>query len=174
MTEKGIAEARRVALKLAGFPIDTAYTSCLSRAIQSMEIVLAELNLRDIKVIKSEALNERHYGDLQGLNKEETAEKYGEKQTMLWRRSYTIAPPNGESLKNAAARVLPFFRTTILKDIQNGMNVLAIAHGNTLRTIVKELDHLSDEEIVGVSITTGEVIVYTFDRATEAILKEIL
>ena len=174
LTEKGIAEARSVAVKLADFHIDKAYTSCLSRAIQSLEIVLAEINLRDVEVIKSEALNERHYGDLQGLNKKEIAKKYGDKQAMLWRRSYAVAPPNGESLKDAAARVLPFFRSAILGDIQHGMNVLVMAHGNSLRAIVKELDHLTDEQIVEVNIATGEVIVYTFDESMKTTFKKIL
>ena len=174
LTEKGIDEAKRVAVKLVGFRIDKSYTSRLSRAIQSLEIVLAELNLSDVEVIKNEALNERHYGNLQGLNKGETAKKYGERQTMLWRRSYDIAPPNGESLKDAAARVLPFFRTAILRDIQNGMNVLVMAHGNSLRAIVKELDHLTDEQIVEVNIATGEVIVYASDEMCEVTSKTIL
>lgn len=174
MTEKGIAEARSLVVKLADVRIDKAYTSCLLRTIQSLEIVLAEINLRGIQVIKSEALNERHYGDLQGLNKNEIALKFGEEQAMLWRRSYGVAPPNGESLKDAATRVLPFFRSAILRDIQHGMNILVMAHGNSLRALVKELDHLTDEQIVNVNIATGEVIVYTIDETMKTMLRRIL
>ncbi|HTR81447.1 MAG TPA: 2,3-diphosphoglycerate-dependent phosphoglycerate mutase [Bacteroidota bacterium] len=174
LTKRGIAEAKAIAAKLAGFRIDKAYTSRLSRAIQSVEIVLAELHVSDVEVIKNEALNERRYGDLQGLNKEETANKYGEKQTMLWRRSYDIAPPNGESLHDAAMRVLPYVHSTIMMDIKDGLNVLVVAHGNSLRAIVKEIDRLSNDEVARLSIETGQVIVYTYENNVTVVSKNIL
>ena len=173
LTEKGREEARTVARKLNGETFDIAYTSKLHRAIDSLHIVLTEIQRTDIRIIENEALNERHYGDLQGLNKEETAKLFGEEQVRLWRRSYTVAPPNGESLKDTANRVLPFFRSVIMNDLTNGKNVLVLAHGNSLRAIVKEIEKLSDEEIIDVNIATGEVRIYIFESQHNTILKKI-
>jgi 2,3-bisphosphoglycerate-dependent phosphoglycerate mutase len=174
LTEKGREQARTIATKLKDYQCDKAYTSTLSRAIESLHIVLEATHHADVPVIETETLNERHYGDLQGLNKDETAVRYGVEQVHLWRRSYTTAPPNGESLKDTADRVLPYFRLTILRDIREGHNVLVLAHGNSLRAIVKELDHLNNEEIMALNIATGEVRQYIFDRAMHIVSCTIL
>jgi 2,3-bisphosphoglycerate-dependent phosphoglycerate mutase len=174
LTEKGREEAKEIARKLYGHSFDIAYTSKLNRAIESLHIVLEETFFLDVQIIESEELNERHYGDLQGLNKEETALRYGLKQVNLWRRSYNVVPPNGESLKDTAERVLPFFQSTIMNDISKGKNVLVLAHGNSLRAIVKNLDHLSDSEIIDLNIATGEVIVYEFNASMLLTGKTIL
>lgn len=174
LTEKGREEARAIATKLKGCKWDKAYASTLSRAIESLHIVLAATHHANVPVIETEALNERHYGDLQGLNKDETAERYGAGQVRLWRRSYTIAPPHGESLEDTAKRVLPFFRSNILPDVRGGHNVLVLAHGNSLRAIVKELDHLNIEEIMVLNIATGEVRQYIFDGTMHIVSCTIL
>jgi len=174
VTDTGRCEAKAIAQKIAGFRIDTAYSSALQRTVESLQIVLGELHLRHIPVINSPELNERNYGDLQGLNKKDTAERFGEKLVHSWRRSYTTAPPNGESLQQAGIRILKFFYAKILHDVQEGLNTLVIAHGNTLRVIVKELDHLSDEEIMDVDIATGEVLVYEYEGLTRFVSKKLL
>jgi 2,3-bisphosphoglycerate-dependent phosphoglycerate mutase len=174
LTEKGREEANAIARKLHGHSFNTAYTSKLNRAIESLHIVLSETHRSDITIIENEALNERHYGDLQGLNKKETAQQFGEEQVRLWRRSFAIAPPNGESLKDTANRVLPFFRSTIMNNIAQGKNVLVLAHGNSLRTIVKEIERLSDEEILNVNIATGEVRQYSFDASLSMFERKFL
>jgi len=174
LTDRGREEANAIARKLSGHSFDTAYTSKLRRAIETLHIVLNEIHTIEIPTIESEKLNERHYGDLQGLNKEETALRYGRDQVNLWRRSYAVAPPNGESLKDTADRVLPFFQSTIMNDIAHGKNVLVLAHGNSLRAIVKKLDNLSEREIVDLNIATGEVIAYVFDNAMQVTDKTIL
>jgi 2,3-bisphosphoglycerate-dependent phosphoglycerate mutase len=174
LTEQGRREAKDIAAKLDDLEWDKAYTSNLSRAIESLNIVLAETHHTSVSVIKTELLNERFYGDLQGLNKDETAERYGVEQVRLWRRSYDVAPPHGESLKDTALRVLPYFHSEILQDIRNGHNVLVLAHGNSLRAIIKELDHLTDGEIVGLNIATGEVRRYIFNREMHTISHAIL
>lgn len=174
LTEKGREEAKAIARKLRGCAFDAAYTSALHRAKESLRIVLTELQCTNVPVIESEALNERHYGDLQGLNKEETALRFGEEQVRLWRRSYDVAPPNGESLKDTANRVFPFFRSAIMNDLTNEKNILVLAHGNSLRAIVKEIERLSDEDIVHVNIATGEVRRYEFNEKGAVAAKEIL
>jgi len=174
LTDKGREEAGRIAAKLEDCDFDNAYTSRLSRAIESLHIVLAATHRKKVPVIEADALNERRYGDLQGLNKDETAKRFGAEQVHLWRRSYATAPPNGESLKDTAERVLPYFRLTILRDIREGHNVLVLAHGNSLRAIVKELDDLDDEEIMALNIATGEVRCYTFDAAMRLVSCTIL
>ena len=174
LTEKGCEEARAIAAKLIGCEFEKAYTSKLSRAIESLRIVLVETHHLAVAVIETEALNERHYGDLQGLNKEETAKRYGSEQVHLWRRSYTVAPPRGESLEDTAKRVLPFYRSEIVPDIREGQNVLVLAHGNSLRAIVKELEHLNDKEIMEINIATGEVRRYVFDTTMKIVVRTIL
>ena len=174
ITDTGRCEANAIAQKIDGFRIDTAYSSALQRTVDSLDIVLQELHLQHIPVVNSLELNERNYGDLQGLNKKDTAERFGEKLVHSWRRSYTTAPPNGESLHQAGIRILKFFYARIFCDVQRGLNALVVAHGNTLRVIVKELDHLSDEEIMDVNIATGEVIVYEYDMLTKIVGKKYL
>ena len=172
LTDKGREEARRGAERLRDIHFDVAYTSVLSRAQESLEIILRALAQRP-PVIRDQALNERHYGDLQGLNKKRTAEKYGAEQVKLWRRSYDVPPPNGEALKNTAERTLPFFERAILGDLQIGKNVLVVAHGNSNRSIVMKLDKLTREQVVQLELATGVPLVYEIDERGEVISKEV-
>lgn len=174
LSEKGIEEAKEAAIKLKDFRIDIAYTSKLKRAIDTLHIVLDERENKDIPVIEDQALNERNYGDLQGLNKADTAVKYGDEQVHIWRRSYDVAPPGGESLRDTATRVIPYFHSAILPDVQRGLNVLVVAHGNSLRAIVKELDAINDQDIMNLNIDTGKVYLYRFDPDHKIVEKRIL
>ena len=176
LTEKGRAEARAAGRLIAGqgIPFDLCFTSVLTRAIETLSIILAELKQEKLPVVKDQALNERHYGDLQGLNKDEMRKKFGEEQVKLWRRSYDVAPPNGESLKETAARTLPFFDSRILPEIQGGKNVLVSAHGNSLRSIVMELDRLSPEQVVALELPTGVPLRYDFNPDGSVRSKQVL
>jgi 2,3-bisphosphoglycerate-dependent phosphoglycerate mutase len=196
LSEKGIAEAKSggKALREAGYIFDLAFTSVLKRAIHTLNIVLDELDLQWIPVIKSWRLNERHYGGLQGLNKAETAKKFGEEQVHIWRRSYDIQPPAltpdderfpgrdpryasltknelplTECLKDTVARFLPFWYSDIAPAVKSGKRVIIAAHGNSIRALVKYLDNVSDEEIVGLNIPTGIPLVYELDDALKPI-----
>ncbi len=160
ITALGVEEAHRAGRELKGISFDVAFTSELKRAQETLDILLAELGSPDIPVYKDQALNERHYGELQGLNKAETAKKYGEAQVHIWRRSYDVKPPGGESLKDTAERTLPYFRAKILPVAQSGKNVLVAAHGNSLRAIVMDLEKLSPEAIMKVNIDTCRPIIY--------------
>jgi 2,3-bisphosphoglycerate-dependent phosphoglycerate mutase len=159
LTAQGQEEARRAAALIAGIGFDVAYTSALTRAQDTLRIIL-EANGWTTPVIRDQALNERHYGDLQGMNKDEMRQKYGEEQVHIWRRSYDVPPPNGEALKNTAERTLPFFDRCIMGDIRQGKNVLVVAHGNSNRSIVMRLDSLSEEEVVQLELGTGVPLVY--------------
>ena len=128
----------------------------------------------NIPIIKDKAINERHYGDLQGQNKAETAKKFGAEQVHIWRRSYNVAPPNGESLKDTAERSIPYFNEYILKDLEAGKNVLVSAHGNSLRSIVMKLDDLTPDQVTKLEIPTGVPIVYEFDKSGKILSKKIL
>lgn len=165
LTAKGEDEARRggLAMKEHGVTFDVAYTSALTRAHQTLDLIL-EVTGYELPIIRDEALNERHYGDLQGLNKDAMREEYGAEQVHLWRRSYDIPPPNGEALKETAARTLPFFRRAILGDIALGKDVLVVAHGNSNRSIVMQLDDLSEDEVPGLELPTGVPLVYDVDE----------
>lgn len=174
LSERGREEARQAAEKLRGTPIDRAYTSVLDRAISTLDIVLRALGKTDIPIDRDQALNERHYGNLQGLNKAETAEKYGKEQVHQWRRSYDVAPPGGESLKDTAARTLPYFESKIKADLRAGQNVLVAAHGNSLRSIVMVLDQLTKEQVLELNIPTGVPILYDFDGDLNVRSKRIL
>ena len=174
LTEKGREEARRAAEKIRDIHFDRAYTSVLQRATESLDIMLQVTGQQGIPVAYDRALNERHYGDLQGLNKAETAEKFGKKQVHLWRRSYDVAPPGGESLKDTAARTLPYFEAHILPDLRAGKNVLVSAHGNSLRSIVMQLDQLTREQVIELNLATGVPIVYKFSPDLQIISKKIL
>jgi phosphoglycerate mutase, BPG-dependent, family 1 len=167
LSPKGEEEARQAGekLKAAGMRFDIAFTSVLQRAIRTLEIVLDVLQQSNLPVEKDQALNERHYGDLQGLNKAETAQRFGEEQVRLWRRSYDIAPPGGESLKDTAARTLPYFEEKILPAVKAGQAVLVSAHGNSLRSIVMHLDQLSREQVLALELGTGLPVVYDIDAA---------
>ncbi|MFN3385573.1 MAG: 2,3-bisphosphoglycerate-dependent phosphoglycerate mutase [Candidatus Thermochlorobacter sp.] len=173
LTDLGRAQAREAGLKIKHIPIDVAYTSVLYRAIETLIIVLTAAEQLHVPTYFNKALNERHYGALQGLNKAETAKKYGEEQVKIWRRSYDIPPPNDvtelnpegytESLKDTAARALPYFNTEILPKVHAGKNVLISAHGNSLRAIVMELDKLTKEEVLELNIPNGVPIVYDYE-----------
>jgi 2,3-bisphosphoglycerate-dependent phosphoglycerate mutase len=162
LTDLGREEARRAGNKLGGYSIDVAYTSSLRRAQETLDIIVNTLG-EEIPVIRDPALNERHYGDLQGLNKEQTAQIHGEEQVKIWRRSFDVPPPNGESLKDTAARTLPFFERCIMGDIRQGKSVLVVAHGNSNRAIVMALDNLSKSQVLELNLETGVPLVYTFD-----------
>ena len=172
LTEKGRDEAKRAGERLADVRFDVAYTSALSRAQETLQIILHVLGQHP-PVIRDQALNERHYGDLQGLNKAKTAERYGADQVKLWRRSYDTPPPNGEALKQTAERTLPFFERAILGDLQIGKHVLVVAHGNSNRSIVMQLDGLDKEQVVALELATGVPLVYEIDAAGKVASKEI-
>lgn len=163
LTDAGRAEARRGAALLRQFRFDRAFTSTLQRAQETLRIVLSAIGQTHIPIEQDAALNERHYGDLQGLDKAETAKKFGAEQVHIWRRSYDVAPPNGESLKDTAARTLPYFDTKILPLVKDGQTVLVSAHGNSLRSIVMELDGLSTQEVTRLELATGAPIIYEID-----------
>ena len=162
LTELGVEEAIRAGklLKSKGLSFDTMFTSDLLRAQETGRLILQHMNLSNIDIIKDQNLNERNYGELAGLNKDEARRKWGDKQVHIWRRSYDIPPPGGESLKNTAERVLPYFNNKILPKINENLNILIAAHGNSLRALVMELEGISPEEIVKLEIATGEPIVY--------------
>jgi len=176
LTEAGRAEAKRAGelIGAQGIRFDIAYTSVLIRATETLEIALSVLRQTGIPTVKDQALNERHYGELQGLNKDETRKKFGDEQVKLWRRSYDVAPPGGESLKDTAARTIPFFESRILSDLKAGKNVIVSAHGNSLRSIVMHLDHLTKEQVLALEIPTGVPIRYEINRDGSATSKEVL
>ena len=190
LSEKGIHEAQEAGALLASMPIDIIFCSTLIRSIETAMIVMArhkggktpiiihshgklhewgkihsEKALHDtIPVYVHDALNERMYGDLQGLNKRETMDKFGEEQVKIWRRSYRTAPPNGESLAITTERTLPYFDSKIISTLKSGKNVFVSAHGNSLRAIIKEIDNLSEDEIVNLELATGKPIIYEYDH----------
>ncbi|HTA77671.1 MAG TPA: 2,3-bisphosphoglycerate-dependent phosphoglycerate mutase [bacterium] len=164
LTEQGEQEAHRAGRNLKGLHFDIAFTSDLQRAQKTLAIILSEIGQTNLTIIKDKALNERHYGDLQGLDKAETAKKFGDEQVKIWRRSYDIAPPNGESLKDTAARTLPYFDAQIVPLLQGGKNVLVAAHGNSLRSIVMHLEHLTKEQVLELNLETAVPRVYSLDK----------
>ncbi len=176
LSPKGIEEAKRAGerIKKEAIHFDQAYTSALQRAQVTLSLILEVLGQTSLPVIKDQALNERHYGDLQGLNKAETAKKFGDAQVKTWRRSYDVAPPNGESLKDTAARTIPYFESKILNDLKQGKNVIVSAHGNSLRSIVMVLDKLSKEQVLELNLATGLPIVYQFDKDLKVVSKKEL
>jgi 2,3-bisphosphoglycerate-dependent phosphoglycerate mutase len=174
LSGQGITEAKEAAEKLKNYKIDEAYTSKLKRAIDTLHFILEVNKNTNIPVVENAALNERNYGDLQGLNKAEVARKYGDEQVHIWRRSYDIAPPGGESLKDTLERAMPYFQKIIIPDLKKGLNVLIVAHGNSLRAIMKELDNISDEDIANLNLDTGKIYLYRFDKDLKIITKSIL
>lgn len=176
LSPKGEAEARLAGekLKAASLRFDCAFTSLLQRASKTLEIVLDVLQQTNLPVEKDQALNERHYGDLQGLNKAETAKQFGDAQVRIWRRSYDIAPPNGESLKDTAARTLPYFEAQILPTVTAGRAVIVAAHGNSLRSIIMHLDHLTREQVLTLELGTAVPVVYDIDATGTVVSKRVL
>lgn len=176
LTEKGKTEARAAAAALQAQNVcfDIAFTSALRRAQDSCVLLLDELGQTQIKTIKNKALNERDYGALAGLNKDTARAKWGADQVHVWRRSYDVPPPDGESLKDTAQRVLPYFETIIKPHFAKAQNVLIVAHGNSLRALIMVLDGLAAKEIVNVEIGTGQPICYDMDTQGNALNKQTL
>jgi 2,3-bisphosphoglycerate-dependent phosphoglycerate mutase len=174
LSENGIKEAEDAGKKLIGYKFDKAYTSALIRAQRTLDIILKIIGQENIPIEYDKALNERMYGDLQGLNKDETRHKYGAEQVQIWRRSYETAPPNGESLKNTAERVLPYYKSNIEPDLMAGKDILISAHGNSLRALVMHLENLTGEEIVATEIPTGSPKLYVLDKDLNILEKKYL
>lgn len=176
LTEQGVREARNAgkALRAEGIRFDIGFTSELMRAQKTCSLLLDEQGQTDLEVIRNVALNERDYGDLSGLNKDDAREKWGEDQVHIWRRSYDTPPPGGESLKDTAERVLPYFNAEIMPHIHAGESVLVAAHGNSLRALVMVLDVLSEDEVTGVNIATGEPYIYDLMTDGSVTSKRIL
>jgi 2,3-bisphosphoglycerate-dependent phosphoglycerate mutase len=162
LTEQGVAEARAAGrkLKAQGLGFDVAYTSALKRANRTLDLILEEMGLTGIPIVRDQALNERDYGDLVGLNKDDARKKWGEEQVHIWRRSYDVPPPGGESLKDTVARALPYFVQEILPRVLRGERVLISAHGNSLRALIMVLERLTPEQILKRELGTGVPIVY--------------
>ena len=173
LTETGVKEAISAGklIKDEKINFDTMYTSELIRAQLTGNTILEIINQSDIPIIKDIALNERNYGSLAGLNKDDARKKWGEEQVHIWRRSYDVPPPDGESLKNTAERVLPYFNKEILPKVISGSNILIAAHGNSLRSLIMQLDELSKEEILNLEIPTGAPIKYKFDEHGKVVEK---
>lgn len=176
LSPKGVEEAACAGekLKKENIRFDEAYTSSLQRAQNTLKLILEKLGRQDLPVKKDQALNERHYGDLQGLNKAETAQKFGDEQVKIWRRSYDIAPPGGESLKDTAARTLPYFEANILRDLKAGKNILVAAHGNSLRSIVMDIEKLTKEQVLELNLATAVPRIYVFDKDMKIVSKKEL
>lgn len=166
LTDLGIQEAIKAGdlLETRNLKFDLMFTSDLFRAQETGRLILEQMNHADIQVIKDQSLNERNYGDLAGLNKDEAREKWGEEQVHIWRRSFDVPPPGGESLKNTAERVLPYFELEIMPKVREGLNILVAAHGNSLRALVMELEKISSEEIVKLEIATGDPLTYEYSN----------
>lgn len=173
LTEQGKDEAKKAASLLNDITFHRAHTSDLKRAQHTLEIILSELGQKDVLTKRDPAIKERHYGDLAGMNKDEAKKKFGEKLFLKYRRSWDIAPPNGESLKDTAARAIPYYENKILNDLKKGHNVIVAAHGNSLRSIVKHLDQLSEDEVVKLEIGTGVIYVYEIDNDGKVVSKQI-
>jgi 2,3-bisphosphoglycerate-dependent phosphoglycerate mutase len=181
LTDVGRKEARAAGEKLKGIRFDKAYTSDLKRAQETLRIILEVIGQTGLPVEKNAALNERHYGALQGLNKAETAAKYGDQQVHIWRRSYDVPPPKdktdmnpegiSESLKDTAARTLPYFNRVVLPEVKAGKNILVAAHGNSLRSIVMDLDKLTKEQVLELNLATGAPILYEIDGSGKILEK---
>ncbi|MDA2984167.1 MAG: 2,3-bisphosphoglycerate-dependent phosphoglycerate mutase [Actinomycetota bacterium] len=173
LTATGEDEARRAGERLHGSTFDVAYTSALSRAQETLRLIVETSGIV-APVIRDAALNERDYGDLAGLDKAATAARYGAEQVHVWRRSFDVAPPGGESLKDTAARTLPFFERAVLEDIRAGRDVLVVAHGNSNRSIVMRLDGLDEQAVTSLEIATGVPLVYELDSTGAVLAKNVL
>ena len=171
LSEKGVMEAETAGDELSGIRFDVVHTSGLKRAQRTAEIIMSRnSHSGEVPVFKDERLNERHYGDLQGLNKAETAEIHGAEQVHIWRRSFDVPPPGGESLKMNAERTIPYFEEEVVPDLEEGKNVLVSAHGNSLRSIVMHIESISPEDIVSLEIATGTPRFYDYDLDSEKLV----
>jgi len=164
LSPRGIQEAKDAGEKLRSFTFDRAFTSVLTRANETLRLVLDTIGQTGIPIEKDKALNERMYGELQGLNKDETAKKYGEQQVKVWRRSYDVRPPGGESLQDTAERVLPYYEHTIKPCLLKGETILIAAHGNSLRALIMQLEQLSRDQVLELNIPTGAPLIYELDN----------
>jgi 2,3-bisphosphoglycerate-dependent phosphoglycerate mutase len=173
LSKQGQKEAAKAAELLKDISLHRAHTSDLKRANDTLQIILEKTGQDSIPVRKDPAIKERHYGDLTGMNKDEAKKQFGEELFLKYRRSWDVAPPNGESLKDTALRSIPYYEEHILKDLKDGHNVIVAAHGNSLRSIVKHLDQLSEDEIVQTEIGTGVVYIYEIDESGKVLSKEI-
>jgi 2,3-bisphosphoglycerate-dependent phosphoglycerate mutase len=169
LSPRGIQEAKDAGEKLRSFTFDRAFTSVLARANETLRLVLEAIGQTAIPIEKDKALNERMYGELQGLNKDETVKKYGEAQVKIWRRSYDVPPPGGESLKDTAERVLPYYERTIKPYLLKGDTILVAAHGNSLRALIMELEQLSREQVLELNIPTGAPLLYELDKTGKVV-----
>jgi len=176
LTELGVEEAKTGGKAIAetGIKFDIAFTSDLSRAQKTLKIILDEIRQPGLETIRDQALNERDYGDLSGLNKDDARAKWGEEQVHIWRRSYDVPPPGGESLRDTGARVWPYYLTEILPRVLRGEKVLVAAHGNSLRSLVMVLDKLTKEEILKLNLATGVPMVYTLNADSTVKSKDVL
>lgn len=176
LTAKGEEEARRAGRQLRERDIlfSIAFTSALKRAQHTLDLILEELGQSNVPIMRDRALNERHYGDLSGLNKDEARAQWGEEQVQLWRRSYDVAPPGGESLKDTVARVLPYYCQRILPPVMRGERVLVAAHGNSLRALAMVLDQLTAENVPSLELATGVPLIYTLNADSTVASKEVL
>jgi 2,3-bisphosphoglycerate-dependent phosphoglycerate mutase len=176
LTEKGHAEAKAAgqALKARGLSFDIAYTSVLSRAQTTCQHILDAVGQSGLETVRDQALNERDYGDLSGLNKDDARAKWGEEQVHVWRRSYDVAPPGGESLKDTGARVWPYYLHVIQPHVLRGETVLVAAHGNSLRALIMALDGLTRDEVVKMELGTGVPIIYRLNPDSTVASKEIV
>ena len=167
LTEQGIEEARRAGrqLKDAGYIPTVFYTSALRRAQHTLDLILEELGIVNVVITRDQALNERDYGDLSGLNKDDARAKWGEEQVQIWRRSYDVPPPGGESLKDTAARTLPYYNKFIKPQVEDGATVLVSAHGNSLRSMVMAIEELTPDEILKRELATGEPVIYRIGKS---------
>lgn len=169
LSPRGIQEAKDAGEKLRSFTFDRAFTSVLARANETLRLALEAIGQTGIPVEKDKALNERMYGELQGLDKDETVKKYGEAQVKIWRRSYDVRPPGGESLKDTAERVLPYYEQTIKPYLLKGDTILVAAHGNSLRALIMELEQLSREQVLELNIPTGAPLLYELDNTGKVV-----
>ena len=176
LSEKGVAEAKAAGerLKRKGFKFDIAYTSALTRAQHTLTLMLDELGQKGLKTVKDQALNERDYGDLTGLNKDDARKKWGEEQVLIWRRSYDVSPPGGESLRDTLARALPYYMKHIQPDVLSGRSVLVSAHGNSLRALIMAIEGLTPEQILKRELETGLPVVYRLKADSRPESVEIL
>ncbi|SDJ02858.1 2,3-bisphosphoglycerate-dependent phosphoglycerate mutase [Pedobacter sp. ok626] len=174
ITKTGEEEALHAGKLLKNEKIDIAFTSTLKRAQHTLNIILKVCGIENIPVVKNKLLNERCYGSLEGLNKSDTALKYGLDQVMIWRRSYDIAPPGGESLKDTAERVLPYYHKSIVPQLMEGKTVLVVAHGNSLRALMMFLEHLSPQEIINTELPTGIPKKYTMNKSLQILKMELM
>ncbi|MCY1706958.1 2,3-bisphosphoglycerate-dependent phosphoglycerate mutase [Pannonibacter sp. SL95] len=176
LTEQGIEEAKAAGVKLKDMKLqfDMAYTSALTRAQHTLKLILGELGQEGLETVRDQALNERDYGDITGMNKDEAREKFGEEQVHIWRRSFDVPPPGGESLKMTAERVLPYYRAEILPRVMEGKRIIVAAHGNSLRSLIMELENLTPEQILKRELGTGAPVVYRLNEDGQVVSVEDL